>query len=116
MAKPRGRSDDMLKIRGVNVFPSQIESVLMGFDQIAPHYQLVLTRENCADHLEIKVELSNKCCDILDNFPKLEQLHKDIRHGMKTVLGIDTKITIVGHKTLQRFQGKAQRIIDLRNK
>lgn len=116
MAKPRGRSDDMLKIRGVNVFPSQIESVLMGFETIAPHYQLVLTRENFADHLEIKVELSDKCNEILDNFPLLDQLHKDIHHAMKTVLGIETKITIVGHKTLQRFQGKAQRILDLRNK
>ncbi len=116
MAKPRGRSDDMLKIRGVNVFPSQIESVLMTFDQIAPHYQLVLTREDFSDRLEIKVELSDGSSDILDNFPALEQLHKDIRHGMKTVLGIDTKITIVGNKTLERFQGKAQRIVDLRNK
>lgn len=116
MAKPRGRSDDMLKIRGVNVFPSQIESVLMGFEQIAPHYQLVLTREDFSDRLEIKVELSDSCTDILDNFPALEELHKSIHHSMKTVLGIDTKITIVGHKTLQRFQGKAQRILDLRNK
>lgn len=116
MAKPRGRSDDMLKIRGVNVFPSQIESVLMGFEQIAPHYQLVLTRSNFADHLEIKVELSDKCNEILDNFPQLDKLHNDIHHAMKTVLGIETKITIVGHKTLQRFQGKAQRIVDLRNK
>ncbi len=115
MAKPRGRSDDMLKIRGVNVFPSQIETVLMGFEQIAPHYELVLTRENFTDHLEVRVELSDKSNSILDNFPQLEQLHKDIRHSMKTVLGIDTKITIVGNKTLKRFQGKAQRITDLRS-
>lgn len=59
MAKIMGRTDDMLKIRGVNVFPSQIESVLMGFDQIAPHYQLVITRENFSDRLEVKVELAD---------------------------------------------------------
>ena len=106
----------MLKIRGVNVFPSQIESVLMGFEQIAPHYQLVLTRENCADHLEVKVELSDKCSPILDNFPQLEQLRQGYTPRNENRLGIDTKITIVGHKTLQRFQGKAQRILDLRNK
>lgn len=116
MAKPRGRSDDMLKIRGVNVFPSQIESVLMGFDQIAPHYQLVLTRSNCADHLEVKVELSNNCSsEIIENYSKLEELHDKIHHDLKTVLGIETKVTLVEYKSLERFQGKAKRVIDLRN-
>jgi phenylacetate-CoA ligase len=115
MDKPKGRSDDMLKIRGVNVFPSQIESVLMGFEEIAPHYQLVLTRENCADHLEIRVELLDEYSDLLDNFPKLNELHARITKELKIVLGIATKLTIVGSKTLERFQGKAKRVIDLRN-
>lgn len=116
MDKPKGRSDDMLKIRGVNVFPSQIESVLMGFEEIAPHYQLVLTRENCADHLEIRVELLEQYSDMLDNFQRLEGLHAKITKEMKIVLGIATKLTIVDCKTLERFQGKAKRIVDLRNR
>ena len=113
MAKVMGRSDDMLKIRGVNVFPSQIESVLMKFDKIAPHYQLVITRANCTDHLEVKVELSDS--SLLENYGALESLQKDIHHELKTVLGIETKVSLVEHKSLERFQGIAKRILDLRN-
>ena len=113
MAKIKGRSDDMLKIRGVNVFPSQIESVLMGFDKIAPHYQLVVTRANYSDALEVKVELADS--SLLENFSELENLRKNIHHNLKTVLGIDTKVSLVEHKSLERFQGKAKRILDLRN-
>lgn len=113
MAKIMGRSDDMLKIRGVNVFPSQIESVLMTFDKIAPHYQLVITRANCSDHLEVKVELSDG--SLLENYSALENLQKSIHHELKVVLGIDTKVSLVEHKTLERFKGKAKRIVDLRN-
>lgn len=115
MEKTRGRSDDMLKIRGVNVFPSQIESVLIGFEEIAPHYQLVLTRENFSDRLEIKVELNEKYVDMLDDYARLEELHDRITHELRVVLGIQTKLTIVDCKTLERFQGKAKRILDLRN-
>ena len=113
MAKIKGRSDDMLKIRGVNVFPSQIESVLMGFDEIAPHYQLVVTRANYSDALEVKVELADG--KLLENYGELECLRKKIHHNLKTVLGIDTKVSLVEHKSLERFQGKAKRIVDLRN-
>jgi len=113
MSKIKGRSDDMLKIRGVNVFPSQIESVLMKFDKIAPHYQLVVTRANFADALEVKVELSD--ASLLENYGALESLQKGIHHSLKTVLGIDTKVSLVEHKTLERFQGKAKRILDLRD-
>ncbi|MGN1480710.1 phenylacetate--CoA ligase family protein [Porcipelethomonas sp.] len=113
MDKIKGRTDDMLKIRGVNVFPSQIESVLMSFDQIAPHYQLVVTRENFSDRLEVKVELADG--SLLENYSGLETLRQSIHHNLKTVLGIDTKVSIVEHKSLERFQGKAKRIIDLRN-
>lgn len=112
MAKIMGRTDDMLKIRGVNVFPSQIESVLMGFDQIAPHYQLVVTRANFSDRLEVKVELADS--SLLENYAELESLKNSIHHNLKTVLGIDTKVSLVEHKSLERFQGKAKRIIDLR--
>lgn len=113
MAKIMGRTDDMLKIRGVNVFPSQIESVLMKFDQIAPHYQLVITRKNFSDHLEVRVELSDG--SLLEKYAALESLRGKIHHDLKTVLGIDTKVSLVEHKSLERFQGKAKRIIDLRN-
>ncbi len=112
MAKIMGRSDDMLKIRGVNVFPSQIESVLMTFDKIAPHYQLVVSRENFSDKLEIKVELADG--SLLENYRELENLQQAIYNSLKTVLGIETKISLVENKSLERFQGKAKRIIDLR--
>lgn len=116
MSKIKGRSDDMMKIRGVNVFPSQIESVLMVFDEIAPHYQLVLTRENYSDSLEVKVEISDASTSLLEDYGKLVDLRNRIHHDLKTVLGIDTKVSLVEPKSLQRFQGKAQRILDLRNK
>ena len=113
MDKIKGRSDDMLKIRGVNVFPSQIESVLMGFEEVAPHYQLVITRQNFSDRLEVKVELSNNA--LLEKFGDLENLRNNIHHNLKTVLGIDTKVSLVEYKSLERFQGKTKRIVDLRN-
>lgn len=113
MEKIKGRTDDMLKIRGVNVFPSQIESVLMLFQEIAPHYQLVLTRQNYTDHLEVKVELADS--SLLENYAKLEALQSSIYSNLKSVLGIDTKVSLVESKSLERFQGKAKRIVDLRN-
>ncbi len=113
MEKVMGRTDDMLKIRGVNVFPSQIESVLMGFDEIAPHYQLVITRKNYSDRLEVKIELADE--GLLENYSGLDNLRERIHHDLKTVLGIDTKVSLVEHKSLERFQGKAKRIVDLRN-
>lgn len=112
MDKVKGRSDDMLKIRGVNVFPSQIESVLMKFDEIAPHYQLVITRSNYSDNLEVKIELADS--SLLENYQELENLRGRIHHNLKTVLGIQTKVSLVEHKSLERFEGKAKRIVDLR--
>lgn len=114
MAKIKGRSDDMLKIRGVNVFPSQIESVLMRFEEVAPHYQLIVTRANFSDALEVKVELSDKSSHLLENYGQLEALQKSVHHDLKTVLGIDTKVSLAEPKSLERFQGKAKRIVDLR--
>ncbi len=113
MDKIKGRSDDMLKIRGVNVFPSQIESVLMAYENIAPHYQLVVTRDNYCDALEVKVELVDGT--LLENYAGLENLRNKIHHDLKTVLGIETKVSLVEYKSLERFQGKAKRILDLRN-
>ncbi|MDR0822025.1 MAG: phenylacetate--CoA ligase [Oscillospiraceae bacterium] len=108
-----GRSDDMLKIRGVNVFPGQIEEVLLGIDECGPHYELVLTRRNHTDYMEVKVELLPEL--LTDVFPDLEHLGLKVRTKLKTVLGIDTKVTLASPNTLQRFEGKAKRVTDLRN-
>ncbi len=113
MDKIKGRCDDMLKIKGVNVFPSQIESVLMTVPQIGPHYQLVVTRNGVMDNLEVKVELTDS--SVLERYGELEGLQQTIRDKIHTVLGLKLKITLVEPKSLERFQGKAQRILDLRN-
>lgn len=114
MDKVKGRSDDMLKIRGVNVFPSQIESVLIGMDKIGPHYQLVVRREGFTDTLEVKVELIDS--SVLESYQVIEALQNNIRKKLQTVLGLQCKVSIVEPKTLERFVGKANRILDLRNK
>ena len=113
MAKTMGRTDDMLIIKGVNVFPTQIESVLVGTEHIGPHYQLVVRRANFKDNLEVKVELVSG--ELLDNFSGLQSLQKSINDKLKSVLGLETKVTLVEPKSLERFQGKAKRILDLRN-
>lgn len=113
MDKIKGRSDDMLKIRGVNVFPSQIESVLIGIEHIGPHYQLVVRREGYMDTLEVKVELIDS--SLLEQYGELEKLQNHVKNKLHTVLGIDCKISLVEQKTIERFQGKAKRIVDLRN-
>ena len=112
MDKIKGRSDDMLKIRGVNVFPSQIESVLMGTEEIGAHYQLIVRREGFMDTLEVKVELVN--ASLLERYGELEALQKRVKHNLHTVLGIDAKVSLVEPMSLERFQGKAKRIVDLR--
>ncbi len=113
MDKVQGRSDDMLKIRGVNVFPSQIESVMANISGISPHYELVLTRSNYTDYLEVRVELSDGT--LLERFSDLERLQKEAAFKLKTVLGIQAKVTLVAPKSIQRYEGKAKRIIDHRN-
>ena len=105
-----GRTDDMLKIRGINVFPSQIEEVLLGIDEIGPHYEIIVTRKNHSDILEIRVELVRP----VDVYKELEELEKKIKHRLRIVLGLDAKIRLESPNTLQRFEGKAKRIKDLR--
>ena len=105
-----GRTDDMLKIRGVNVFPRQIEEVLLGIDEIGPHYEIIVTRKNHSDILEIRVELVRP----VDVYKELEELEKKIKHRLRIVLGLDAKIRLESPNTLQRFEGKAKRIKDLR--
>ena len=82
-------------------------------DHIGPHYQLIVRRENFKDNLEVKVELVNG--DLLESYGELEALKKQIQAKLKSVLGLQTKVTLVQPKTLERFQGKAKRILDLRN-
>ena len=113
MVKIKGRSDDMMKIRGVNVFPTQIESALVGLPYIGAHYQLVLRREGFMDTLEVKVELIDG--SLLDEYKKLAEIQKNVRFQLKTILGIDTIVTLCEPKSIERFQGKAKRIIDLRS-
>jgi len=106
-----GRSDDMLKIRGVNVFPSQIEEVILGFEELGPHYEIVLEREGYLDRMTIKVELAKST----DSFSELERITSGVRNKLRVVLGLDAKVKLESPNTLQRFEGKAKRIKDLRN-
>ena len=107
-----GRSDDMLKIRGVNVFPSQIEEVILGFSQLGPHYEIIVEREGYSDKLTIRVELVKST----DSFKELENITNSVRNKLRVVLGLDAKVQLESPDTLQRFEGKAKRVKDLRNK
>ncbi len=113
MEKVMGRTDDMLIIKGVNVFPSQIESVLVGTEKVGPHYQLVVRRRHYMDQLEVKVELVS--AELLESFGELEALQRRIHDRLKSVLGLEAKVTLVEPKSLERFQGKAKRVLDLRS-
>jgi len=110
----KGRTDDMMVIRGVNVFPSQVESVLMGIEGIGQQYQLVVSTEKYMDRMEVQVELLDG--SILDSYANLERLANEIRHKIKTVLQIDVKVTLLNPKTLERTAGKSKRVIDKRLK
>jgi phenylacetate-CoA ligase len=112
MQKVMGRSDDMLIIRGVNVFPSQIESVLVNFADVEPHYQIIVERKENFDTLEIQVEVSEKMFS--DEVRRLEMLRNNIKAEMQSVLGISVDIKFVEPKTIVRSMGKAVRVIDNR--
>ena len=114
MDKPLGRSDDMLKIKGVNVFPTQIESVLVSIPEVGPQYQIVLGQKNYMDTFEINIEVSDG--SLLESFADLENLQQKVRHKLQTVLGLDAKINLVEPRSLERFVGKAKRVIDNRKK
>ena len=114
MNKVLGRSDDMLIIRGVNVFPSQIESILLETEGLSPHYQLILRRENSMDTLEIQVEVDENIFS--DKIKNLQQLESKIQNTIKEFLGVTTKVKLVEPKSIMRSEGKAKRIIDLREK
>ena len=108
----KGRSDDMLIIRGVNVFPSQIEEVLLSMEDIGPHYEIIVNRENHSDILTIRVEISPDKMD--DSYKRIEKLEKEVKSRLRTVLGLDAVIKLESPNTLQRFEGKAKRVTDLR--
>ncbi len=114
MLKPRGRSDDMLIIRGVNVFPSQVESVLLSMGNNSPHYQLIVDRVDNTDVLEIQVEISQQMFS--DEIKNLSSQEEKIRSQIESTLGISASIRLVEPKTIARSEGKAVRVIDKRKK
>ncbi len=114
MDRVMGRSDDMLIIRGVNVFPSQIEAVLVGIDGLEPHYQLLVDREGTLDTLEVQVEVREEAFANADEVKVLQRTERRIVKDLKDYLGISAKVKLVEPKSLQRFEGKASRVIDKR--
>lgn len=112
MSRVTGRSDDMLIVRGVNVFPSQIEATLLEIDGVSPHYQIVVDRQHAFSYrdLEIWVEVSESTFS--DEMDKMKELANRIRSNLDSVLGISTRVKLVEPKTLARSEGKAKRVID----
>lgn len=112
MDRIAGRTDDMLIIRGVNVFPSQIEEEIVSFPEIAAQYQLILTTKGTLDHVQLQVETVPEFP--FDEVRRLEQLKKDLQKALKDNLQVAVEVKIVEPKTIERSEGKAKRIIDLR--
>lgn len=112
MEKVTGRSDDMLIIRGVNVFPSQIESVLLKFSEVEPHYMIYVDRIDNLDVMEVQIEMNSGFFS--DEVRKIESLERKLRHEIESTLGINAKIKLVEHKSIQRSEGKAKRVVDRR--
>ena len=112
MRKVRGRTDDMLIIRGVNVFPSQIDAVLMEIEGVPPHYQLIVEREAGLDILEVQIELSDEMFS--DRIRGLEEWQEVIRDEIQSYLGIEVKVILVEPRSIARSEGKALRVIDNR--
>jgi phenylacetate-CoA ligase len=113
MDKVTGRSDDMLIIRGVNVFPSQIEHVLVGTDGVEPHYRIIVEREGALDKMTVEVEVSDSLFS--DEIKELEQLRRRITRDIKDILGVTCRVQLVNPRSITRSEGKAQRVIDRRH-
>jgi len=112
MEKCKGRSDDMLIIRGVNVFPSQVETVLLNISEVEPHYLIMVEREGTLDMMSVMVEVQEQFFS--DEIKKLQELRMKITHKLESVLGISVNVKLVEPKTIERTAGKAQRVIDNR--
>ena len=112
MAKIQGRTDDMLIIRGVNVFPSQIEGVLLGIEELGPHYEIIVRKDGYMDRIEVLVEVTDG--SLLDRYSALEALEKKVKNSLYTILDINADVRLVEPESLKRFEGKAKRVTDLR--
>jgi phenylacetate-CoA ligase len=112
MDRITGRTDDMLKIRGVMVFPSQIEKALLEISGVEPHYQIIVSRPHLLDELEIKVETSKKIFS--DEIRRLEDIRNRIERQVESAIGVRVKVTLVEPKSIPRSEGKAKRVIDTR--
>ena len=113
MRRVTGRSDDMLIIRGVNVFPSQIESVLVEMEGLSPHYQLLVERHGNLDTLTVKVEINEGLFS--DTVSRLQAVEGAVAKQIKELLGVTVKVQLVEPKTISRSQGKAVRVVDMRH-
>ena len=113
MKKPQGRTDDMLIIRGVNVFPSQVESVLLGFDFVTPNYQITVSREGALDSVRIDVEMAEGVA--FDTVREVESRARMLRSAIEQVLNIAATVRLVPPGTLERSEGKARHVVDTRN-
>lgn len=112
MRKVTGRSDDMLIIRGVNVFPSQVEAIIVTKKELSPHYLLIVDRVDNMDTLEVQIELAEGV--FMDTISKLQELAKTVEKEIKDMIGVTCKVRIVEHKTIARSEGKAMRVLDKR--
>jgi phenylacetate-CoA ligase len=112
MRRVAGRTDDMLIIRGVNVFPSQIEDVLVKIDGIAPHYLIVVDRKGTLDDIEVRVEIAEG--SLFDEVKKYEEMERTIKNELESVLGISTRIKLMEPHSIERSMGKAIRVQDKR--
>jgi phenylacetate-CoA ligase len=113
MSRIKGRSDDMLIIRGVNVFPTQIEAILMDTHGLTSHYQLIIRRHGAMDTLEARVEVDEKLFS--DEIKHLQKIEAKIQRDIKEFLGVTAKVSLVEPQSIERSQGKAKRIVDLRS-
>ena len=113
MSRIMGRSDDMLIIRGINVFPSQVESVILSTEEFEPHYQLVVDRKGTLDNLTVRVELKKEYF-AFDDLHRLEDLERKLESKLKSVLSIKAKVQLHPSGTLERFEGKSKHVIDNR--
>jgi phenylacetate-CoA ligase len=112
MSKIKGRTDDMLIIKGIHVYPSQVESVVVGMEHISPYYQLLVKNENFIDQLEVHVELADD--SLLERFAELEKLERSVRTRLHRMLGLECRVRLRERGVLERTAGKSKRVVDLR--